>query len=123
MINYVDFNGEQTPILFGNAAFYQYEKRYNESGFKGFANAVPPANENGEIDYTGVKISFFVDITFCAFLAAGNVERKAFKASVDEVAMWLTAENLMKVMEFIVDSLPRETKDDTADTESEVSGE
>lgn len=107
MLKYVDFNGEQTPILFGNAAFYQYEKRHKESGFKAFMNAIPAQGENGEIDAMNVKISFFVDITLCAFLAAGNIARKPFTGNSDEVAMWMDNENLTQIMEMITDSLPR----------------
>ena len=118
MLEYVNFKGEQTAIVFGNAAFYRYEKKHKESGFKAFMNAVPQ-NELGEYDTNNVKIAFFVDITFAAFVAAGSITNKPFTSSEDDVAMWLDTENLIKVLEMITDSLPRDKGDKADNTDSE----
>jgi hypothetical protein len=117
MVKYIEFKGEQTPIIFGNAAFYQYEKTFGGSALSGFANAIPQ-NENGEFDVTNVKIAFFVDFTMCAFIAAGNITRKPFTGNEYDVAAWMDGENLIKVMEMITESLPRQ-KDDA----QEVAGD
>ncbi len=107
MIKYVEFKGEQTPIVFGNAAFYQYEKTFGGSALNGFANAVPQ-DENGNFDVSNVRIAFFVDFTLCAFIAGGNIARKPFTGNAYEVAMWMDNDNLVKIMEMITDSLPRQ---------------
>jgi len=119
MIQYVEFKGKQTPILFGNAAFYQYEKKHGQSGFKAFMDATPKT-ENGEIDISTVKIAFYVDIAFCAFIAGGNVTNNPFADKVDDVAMWMDNENMMKVLDLLTESLPRD-KSEKQDTQEVVS--
>lgn len=107
MIKYVDFKGQQTPIVFGNAAFYQYEKSFGGSALSEFFNAVPQ-DESGNFDVSKVRIAFFVDFTLCAFLAAGNITRQPFTGNEYDVAEWMDGENLIKVMEMITESLPRQ---------------
>jgi hypothetical protein len=118
-VQYIDFNGEQTPILFGNAAFYHYEKRHKESGFAAFMQSVPQ-DETGNVDINKVKISFFIDITMCALIAGGNKERKPFLGIVDDVAAWMDNENMMTIMEMITDSLPiaKDQKDEATQQEA-----
>lgn len=122
MLQYIDFDGKPTPILFGNAAFYHYEKRHKESGFSAFIKSVPQ-DENGNVDINQVQIAFFVDITMCAFIAGGNKERKPFLGIVDDVAAWMDNDNMMKVMEMITDSLPREKADESTAEKEETEGE
>lgn len=122
MLQYIDFEGKPTPILFGNAAFYHYEKRHKESGFAAFIKSVPQ-DEFGNVDINKVQISFFVDITMCAFIAGGNKERKPFLGIVDDVAAWMDNDNMMKVMEMITDSLPREKADESTVEKEETEGE
>jgi len=118
MLQYIDFDGKPTPILFGNAAFYHYEKRHKESGFAAFMKAVPQ-DESGNFDVNNVQISFFVDITMCALIAGGNKERKPFMGIVDDVAAWMEYDNMIKILEMITDSLPREKANESTTAEKE----
>ena len=106
MLNYIDFNGEQTPILFGNAAFYNYEKKNGTSAFADFV-ASSPVDESGNFDYTKLKIAFYVDIAHAAFLAGGVKVKKPFAFDVSDVAEWLDFDRLPEIIDLFVDAMPK----------------
>jgi len=93
-------------MLFGNAAFYQYEKRLGRPAIKDFIDAVG-TSDGGEFNPLNIKISFFIDVAFCAFIAGGNKQKQPFPYPVEDVAEWLTTERIPDIVEMITDALPK----------------
>lgn len=106
MLKYVDFDGKQVPILCGNAAFYHYEKLTGKKPMKEFIAAVG-LSENTEFNPLDIGLSFFIDLAYCAFKAGGNKAGKPFTGLIEDVAAWMTEDNIPLIVEMITDALPK----------------
>lgn len=99
MINFIDFNGVQTAIKFGFGALYHYEKTTGRTALKDFQGSIGSESE--------MKISFIADLAFAGFINGGKASNKPFQSSVEDVADWLTGENIESIMSLFADSMPK----------------
>ena len=122
MLNFIDFNGVKTPVAFGNAAFYDYEKQTGKNALSDFFNSAR-FEENGDVILESIKMGFYVDIAFSAFTAGGNIARKPFTGTVYDVAEWLTSDRMVEVIGLLTESLPQPDKSATEGDVTEKPGE
>jgi hypothetical protein len=106
MVNYLDFNGTQTPIKFGFGALYHYEKITGRTALRDFSESI----QGGEAE---IKISFIADLAFSGFLNGGKATKKPFAGSVEDVADWLSGDTFGKILELFEDSMPKAKGDES----------
>lgn len=106
MLQYVEFDGKQVPAIFGNAAFYHYEKNTGRSAVGDFFDAIGNSNTE-EFNPLRVKLSYFTDMAYYAFIAGGNKVRQPFPYPIEDVAIWVTIDRVKQMTEWIVDALPK----------------
>jgi hypothetical protein len=107
MIHYLDFNGEHRPVLFGNAANYMYEMQVlpGHSAMQDFFNSAT-LNADGSVDHTTIKISFYVNIAYAAFLAGASKTKNPFPYSTLDISEWLNNENMEQIANLFASGLP-----------------
>jgi hypothetical protein len=107
MIHYLDFNGEQRPVLFGNAANYMYEMQVlpGRSAIQDFFQSAT-VNADGTIDHTTIKVSFYVNMAYAAFLAGASKTKTPFPYDALDISEWLNEKNMEIVANLFAGGLP-----------------